>query len=106
MTEELTNDSILQFYIAETRLCRSLKTRLFHRHNLVKDIAIKNIDDFTDTPQFDIQNLDFQNDYEVSFGAHDSSGIGSFDIEMGDFGEGDASGGVSSGGEAGGGGNE
>jgi len=45
MTEELTNDGIFQFYIAETKLYQSLKTRLFHRHNLVKDIAIKNTDD-------------------------------------------------------------
>lgn len=45
MTEELTNDSILQFYLAETNLSNSLKSRLFHRHNLVKDIAIKNVDD-------------------------------------------------------------
>ncbi|MBK5113565.1 MAG: hypothetical protein KGD59_08725 [Candidatus Heimdallarchaeota archaeon] len=45
MTEELTNDSILQFYVAETKLSNSLKTRLFHRHNLVKDIAIKNMDE-------------------------------------------------------------
>ncbi len=45
MTEELTNDSILQFFIAETKLINSLKIRLFHRQNLVKDIAIKNIDE-------------------------------------------------------------
>ena len=45
MTKELTNDSILQFYLAETSLSNSLKARLFHRHNLVKDIAIKNVAD-------------------------------------------------------------